>query len=343
MISTNKCIDVFRYTGKIPNEYGIERMNHPHSKKLLPSTSMLAAFDSAARTGSFTAAAKDLALTQGAISRQINALEQQLNVILFRRNKQSIQLTETGKSYANEIHRALSHIRSATLNLMTNPSGGVLNIAVLPMFGSRWLMPRLADFLAKHPQITINTVSKLAPFDFAFEDVHCAIHFGEADWSQANCDFLLPEKSVPVCSPSLFTQANLAQEPNVCASLVNLPLLHIATRPDAWCQWFNEHNLSDTTDVIDKNERAKQGMHFEQFSIATNAAVAGLGVALLPKFLIQNELQRGELQIICNRPLSTKTDNGYYLVTPEDKLTYAPVIAFKQWLLEKSSTSVKAD
>jgi len=284
---------------------------------------MLAAFDAAARTGSFTSAAKELALTQGAISRQVNALEQQLAVILFHRNKQNIALTEIGKAYAKDINAALTSIRSATLNLMTNPDGGVLNIAILPMFGSRWLMPRLADFLAKHPQITINTVSKLSEFDFSKEDVHCAIHFGQADWSQANCTFLMAEESVPVCSPKLFNQAHLAQADNVCASLIHLPLLHIATRPDAWQQWFNEHN------VISK-DKAHQGMHFEQFSIATNAAVAGLGVALLPKFLIKNELKRGELQIICNKPLLT--DNGYYLVTPNDKLSYAPVLAFTNWL-----------
>tara|TARA_B110000467_G_scaffold110193_1_gene100506 strand:- start:166 stop:1062 length:897 start_codon:yes stop_codon:yes gene_type:complete len=298
---------------------------------------MLAAFDSAARTGSFTAAAKELALTQGAISRQINALEQQLNVVLFHRSKQAIHLSETGKVYAKEIHRSLTNIRSATLNIMTNPTGGILNIAILPMFGSRWLMPRLAEFLEKNPQITINTVSKLSPFDFAYEDVHCAIHFGQSDWSQANSTFLMPEESIPVCAPSLFNQAKLANVANVCSSLVNLPLLHIATRPDAWSQWFDEHNLSTNAPL---KSNVKQGMHFEQFSIATNAAIAGLGVALLPKFLIKNELKRGELKIICDRPLSTNTDKGYYLVTPNDKLTYAPVIAFKQWLLEKSSISL---
>ncbi|PKG85815.1 LysR family transcriptional regulator [Colwellia sp. 75C3] len=303
----------------------------PQSKRLLPSTSMLAAFDAAARTGSFTAASKELALTQGAISRQVNALELQLSVNLFHRNKQNITLTEVGKSYAKEVNSALSHIRSATLNIMTNPDGGTLNIAILPMFGSRWLMPRLADFLAKHPQITINTVSKLSPFDFAHEDVHCAIHFGKADWSEANSTFLMAEETVPVCSPTLFKKAELAQADNVCANVINLPLLHISTRPEAWQQWFNEHNVISKTQS-QSNSKAKQGMHFEQFSIATNAAVAGLGVALLPRFLIENELKRGELQIICNTPQAT--DNGYYLVTPNDKLSYPPILAFTSWLSE---------
>jgi len=289
---------------------------------------MLAAFDAAARTGSFTSAAKELALTQGAISRQINALEQQLSVTLFHRSNQSISLTEVGKSYAKDVNSALSSIRSATLNIMTNPSGGVLNIAILPMFGSRWLMPRLADFLAKNPQITINTVSKLSQFDFSKEDVHCAIHFGKADWNHANCTFLMAEESVAVCSPELLERikhkdCSPENKHNFISSLAEQPLLHISTRPDAWQQWFASQDIETS---------AQQGMHFEQFSIAANAAVAGLGIALLPKFLIKNELQREELVEVCCTPL--KTENAYYLVTPNDKLDYAPVQAFKEWLAQ---------
>ncbi len=304
--------------------------NLPHSKRLLPSISMLAAFDAAARTGNFTTAARELALTQGAISRQITALEQQLAVSLFQRQKQKINLTEAGKIYAKEVHSALSHIRSATLNIMTNPTGGVLNIAILPMFGSRWLMPRLPDFLAKNPKITINTVSKLSPFDFSMEDVHCAIHFGKKSWPYANCSFLMGEESIPVCSPKLFSKAQFDNVENICAYLIEQPLLHISTRPDDWQHWFADHYIEINS--ASTQSKAKQGMHFEQFSIATNAAIAGLGVALLPKFLIQSELDRGELISVCNKPLST--DSGYYLVTPNDKQHYAPVVAFKKWLEE---------
>ncbi len=303
-------------------------MNSPQSKKLLPSTSMLAAFDAAARTGSFTSAAKELALTQGAISRQVNALEKQLTLKLFHRNKQNISLTEAGKVYAKEVNLALSHIRSATLNIITNPDGGVLNIAILPMFGSRWLMPRLSDFLTKNPQITINTISKLSQFDFSHEDVHCAIHFGKANWNQANCTFLMAEESVAVCSPSLLKKiqnrdCSAENKHDFISSLAGQSLLHISTRPDAWQQWFASQRVETS---------AQQGMHFEQFSIAANAAVAGLGIALLPKFLIKNELQRAELIEVCCTPL--KTENAYYLVTPNDKLDYAPVQAFKEWLAQ---------
>jgi len=299
---------------------------------------MLAAFDASARTGSFTAAAKELALTQGAISRQITALEQQLSVSLFQRLKQTVSLTEAGKIYAKEVHSALSHIRSATLNIMTNPTGGVLNIAVLPMFGSRWLMPRLPDFLAKNPQITINTISKLSPFDFNSEDVHCAIHFGKKNWPYADCSFLMGEESIPVCSSKLFSEANFDNIDNICAHIIEQPLLHISTRPNDWQHWFESHQIEINNANI--QSKSKQGMHFEQFSIATNAAIAGLGVALLPKFLIQSELERGELIAVCNNTLST--DSSYYLVTPNDKKSYAPIVAFKKWIEETISAEEQA-
>jgi len=294
---------------------------------------MLSAFDAAARTGSFTAAARELALTQGAISRQITALEQQLSVNLFQRHKQTICLTEAGKIYAKEVYCALNHIRSATLNIMTNPASGVLNIAILPMFGSRWLMPRLPDFLAKNPKITINTVSKLSPFDFSLEDVHCAIHFGKKDWPHANCSLLMGEESIPVCSPKLFNEAKFDKIGDICANLVDQPLLHISTRPNDWQHWFEDHKIEISS--VSTQSKARKGMHFEQFSLATNAAIAGLGVALLPKFLIQRELERGELIVVCNKPLNT--DSSYYLVTPNDKQDYAPIIAFTKWLEETLS------
>jgi len=308
-------------------------MKAPSSKRLLPSISMLSAFDAAARTGSFTAAAKELSLTQGAISRQITALEQQLSITLFHRNKQTICLTEAGKIYAKDIHSSLNNIRSATLNIMTNPEGGLLNLAVLPMFGSRWLMPRLANFLSENPKITINTMSKLSPFDFNLEDVHGAIHFGQENWHNAHCTFLMNEESIPVCAPSLINQKKFnkkglkqktdSQKEQIVANIINQPLLHISTRPNAWQQWLDNHHIEAKT-------IAKQGMHFEQFSIATNAAIAGLGVLLIPKFLIESELQRGELIVLSEKSL--KTDNSYYLVTPNDKLEYAPIVAFKKWL-----------
>ena len=126
------------------------------SRKLLPSTSALAAFDSVARLGSFSAAADELALTQGAISRQVMSLEEQLGVRLFERGARGVALTTEGSAYAKSIAAALGEIRSASLQIMTKTHGNTLNLAMLPTFGTRWLLPRIPDFVANHPEITIN-------------------------------------------------------------------------------------------------------------------------------------------------------------------------------------------
>ncbi len=289
-----------------------------YQRRLLPSTSMLMALDAAARAGSFTAAARELNLTQGAISRQVNALEDQLDVILFERAGKTVLLTEVGKNYAREIGVALQTIRNASLNAMTNPLNGILNLAILPTFGTRWLMPRFPSFLKEHPNITVNFVTKLTTFDFHEENLQAAIHYGQPDWPDAISTFLMGEKVIPVCSPG-FLDENPLSHPG---DLARLPLLQLTTRPDAWDNWFRSIKIDPPQE---------QGMAFEQFSIIAQAAVAGLGVALLPKFLIQSELDRKELVVILNMP--TKSEDGYYLVTPADKSEHAPVTALREWLL----------
>lgn len=280
---------------------------------------MLMALDAAARAGSFTAAARELNLTQGAISRQVSALEDQLDVILFERAGKTVLLTEAGKIYAREIGVALQTIRNASLNAMTNPLSGILNLAILPTFGTRWLMPRFPSFLKEHPNITVNFVTKLTTFDFHEENLQAAIHYGQPDWPDAISTFLMGEEVLPVCSPG-FLEENPLSHPG---DLARLPLLQLTTRPDAWDNWFRSNKIDPPQE---------QGMAFEQFSIIAQAAVAGLGVALLPKFLIQSELDRNELVVILNMP--TKSEDGYYLVTPADKSEHAPVTALREWLLK---------
>ena len=153
-------------------------------RRFLPSLPLLSAFEAAARTGSITAAAKELSLTQGAVSRQVKALEEQLEVELFHRERQTIRLTVGGDAYAREIRDALRKISNASLNLRANPFGGTLTLAILPTFGTRWLAPRLPKFITGNPGITINLVTRLSQFDFRLEPVDAAIHFGRPEWQR---------------------------------------------------------------------------------------------------------------------------------------------------------------
>lgn len=290
-----------------------------NQRRLLPSTSMLAAFDAAARAGSFSAAARELNLTQGAVSRQIRALEQQLGVKLFVRERQTVSLTDVGRTYAQEIEKALGAIRSASLNAVTDPLGGVLNLAILPTFGTRWLIPRLPGFLREHPGITVNLFTKMSPFDIEQEGLHAAIHYGSPNWPAADCTYLMDEEVIPVCSPRFLGEHRLEK----AEDFLSVPLLHITTRPDAWSEWFEFCGVS---------RHAYQGMRFEQLSSAAQAAIAGLGAALLPTFLIRSELENRSLAPAIERPM--KSRSAYHLAVPEGKTGYAPVSAFRGWLLQ---------
>lgn len=293
-------------------------MDMSQQRRLVPSTSMLLAFEAAARTGSFTGAAVELNLTQGAISRQVRALEDQLGVQLFARVRKSVRLTDAGKRYAEEVEKALQTIRLATLSAMTDQRGGTLNLAILPTFGTRWLIPRFPAFLEAHPDITVNFATKLSPFDFKTENLHAAIHYGRTDWPDTESTFLMDEETVPVCAPHLLNDGVFLQP----GDLASQSLLHLETRPDAWADWFG---------ALGVDHPAAKGMMFEEISTIAQATAAGLGFSLLPRFLIEAELASGELVLALDHPLKSRF--GYYLVTPVDDAAYAPVVAFRDWLL----------
>lgn len=292
------------------------------ARRFLPSLSLLAAFEAAARTGSITAAARELDLTQSAVSRQIKALEDQLGVELFLRERQTIRLTVAGDGYAREIREALRRISSASLNLRANPHGGTLNLAVLPTFGAQWLAPRLAHFLAANPGITINLITRLSPFDFRLDSIDAAIHFGEPVWPGADLALLMGETTIPACSPA-FKAAHRLERP---ADILDVPLLHLTTRPDAWEKWLTANGVAF---------ESIHGMLFDQFAAASQAAIGGLGVALLPIFLFREELARGDLVPAIDREV--ESEGRYYLAFTRERAAYPPLVAFRKWITEEAA------
>ncbi len=290
------------------------------SRKLLPSTSALAAFDSVARLGSFSGAAEELSLTQGAISRQVSGLEEQLGIQLFDRTSRGVMLTNAGADYAKAVAIALSQIRSASLAVMTKRHSDQLNLAILPTFGTRWLMPRIPQFVARHPEITLNFATRIGVFDFDRDGIDMAIHIGQPDWPGAECTFLMDEMVAPVSSPAFLASHPIKKGED----LLRLPLLHMASRPGAWNHWFESLGVTGTP---------SQGMRFEQFGSVAQACIAGLGVALMPLFLIDSELASG--QLVEAFPHQVKSPSAYYAVAPMSKADFRPVVAFRAWLLEE--------
>lgn len=294
-----------------------------HQRRFIPSTSALTAFESVARTGSFTLAAQELSLTQSAVSRQVRGLEEQLDCALFDRNSRKVELTEAGRLYVGEVGQALQTIRDATIQVVTKRSEKVLNVAILPTFGTRWLMPRISRFVANYPDITLNFTTRIGRFDFIADDLDIAIYHGLPDWPNVNCTLLMNETVVPVSSPA-FRDANEISSPT---DLLSVQRLSMHSRPTAWKNWFKSQDI---------NLSNNSGMFFEQFSTLSQACVAGIGVALMPEFLIEPELEQESLVQI---GASVVNDSAYYVAQPVQQGPNQAASSFKNWLLSEAGKS----
>jgi DNA-binding transcriptional LysR family regulator len=292
-------------------------------RRKIPSTAALVAFESAARHQSFTKAAQELSLTQGAVCRQIAGLEAFLNIELFRRSRRGVLLTEAGQAYARRIAGQLDAVERDTLAVMGQQGAMSIELAVVPTFGTQWLLPRLKDFQRLHPEITVNLTNRTRPFLFADTEFDAAVYFGDGDWSGTQAHLLMGESPMPVCSPTLLgEQAQLSVE-----QIANLPLLQQTTRPYAWRQWFSAQGLNTARDMA--------GPRYELFSMLAQAAMHEMGVALIPPFLIRRELDEGRLVIAA--PLTLPSDKAYYLMIPERKLESAALSAFRNWLVGEAA------
>ncbi|MDA5095626.1 LysR substrate-binding domain-containing protein [Aliiroseovarius sp. KMU-50] len=281
------------------------------SRRFAPPISCLTAFEAVARLGAVTEAAYELDLTQSAVSRQIQKLEALVGTSLFHRDRKRLTLTEPGARYAEEVRIALSQITNATIALQANPDGGALNLAILPSFGTHWLAPRLPGFMQDHPGITLNMSTRTAPFAFPGSGFHGAIHFGQQDWPGAGVVKLWDEVALAVAAPELLSQ-----------DTADLPRLALETRPDAWAQWAAAQGEAP---------RGKPAMVVDQFATMLRAAQAGLGVALMPDYLVDQALSQGSLvRLPGTKPVST---GAYYLVWPEAGGDYPALAAFREWLL----------
>lgn len=295
-------------------------------RAFVPPADALIAFECAARHSSFTRAAEELHLTQGAISKQVRHLEDRLGVELFRRVRQRIVLTDAGRLYLHDIRGALEQMTTATRQVMSFAgSEDVLNLAVLPTFGTRWLAPRLAEFQGRHPNAGLNLSVRLQPFDFEHEPFDGAIHHGDPVWAGAIAEPLFAEEVIAVCSRA-FRDRHGLREPK---DLATVPRLQLATRPLAWRQWFDLAGV--------ETDAAFQGARFEQFVMISEAAVHHAGAALVPRFFIEDELASGRLVRLFDLSLAQQT--AYYFVYPENRTLRPVVTAFRSWLMEEACSA----
>ncbi|MEB1611136.1 LysR family transcriptional regulator [Xanthomonas campestris pv. campestris] len=296
-------------------------------RRKLPSTAALAMFEAAARHQSFTKAAEEMAVTQSAVCRQIGALEAFLGVKLFRRGTRGVTATEAGAAYGRQIAARLDEVERDTLNLMsTGGQGGALELGVVPTFATRWLLPRLADFNARHPGVTVHLNARTRPFMFDESPMDAAIAAGESPWPGTRGMFLMCEQVVPVASPG-YLQSRRRESGEVDWS--RCALLQQSTRPYAWRHWFDSCGMRLDGDM--------SGPRFELFSMLIEAAQLGMGVALVPRILVEQELAQRTLSLASGH--AAPSDRGYYLIWPERKSGNAALDVFSQWLRAEAEES----
>lgn len=269
----------------------------------LPSFAVLRCFDSAARHQSFTTASEELGLSQSAVSRHVRELESHIGVALFRREGRGVRLTIAGQSLARRLSSDLGALRrTISHSIAAGESAQVLTIAVLPTFGARWLVPRLRKFTETKPNLELVVFSRSEPFDLVEQGVDLAVHFGTEEWPGARLTKMCEEDLVAVASPDLC--AEFGSDDTFHA--FEFPLLHLSSRPHLWEAF--KSSVSET------EVPARAGSYFDQFSLIISAAVAGLGAAILPTYLIEKELEAGSLIEIARPPVSI--GRNYYLATP---------------------------
>jgi LysR family glycine cleavage system transcriptional activator len=295
-------------------------------RRRLPVLNTLRAFEAAARHGSFTRAAEELCLTQGAISHQVKALEDELGVKLFNREHQRLVITQAGRAYLVEVGDALDRIAIATERLVERQRSGALTISTSPDFAAKWLVHRLGKFAQSHPEIDLRLSAAMHRVDFAREDVDVAVRHGKGDWEGLHVERLCAEQLFPVCSPRLVEAGKLARP----ADILKFPLLHLDTRED-WAVWLDSAGVAGA-DV-------SRGSIMNHASMLIDAAIDGQGIALARTVLAAWDLVHGRLV----RPFAQALplSRSYWIVCPKATASLPKIRTFNNWLLAEAAEDVR--
>lgn len=295
-------------------------------KRYIPTIAELEAFSACARLGTTTLAAAHLNLTQSAISRALASLEDRLGAALFHRQRQRLVLSQAGHVFLEQAEEVLARLNSAATGIMA--FGGrdrVLRLAALPSFARSWLIPRLPDFAARHPEISLEVSSRLLPVDFLHDPFDCAIMRSQHEPPGATSVAILPERLMAIAHPTLLQgRAALSDE-----DLLNLPLLQQSTRPTLWLDWFRGREIDP--------RRILRGARFDHFDMVLDAAIAGLGVGLVPEVLAARALATGSLRLATERGF--ETGESYRLIFPPDTTDTAPIAPFRDWIAGQARTA----
>ncbi|MBB4287283.1 transcriptional regulator GcvA [Roseospira goensis] len=298
------------------------------SPRRLPPLNALRAFAAAARHLSFTRAAEELHVTQAAVSHQVKALEEHLGVPLFRRGTRAIHLTEAGQRYACRVRDAFQILHEATEALCAQEAAGRLIVATMTSFAAKWLIPRLGDFLAAHPEIELRLETGLLPVDLDGGAADVAIRMGPGPYPGLHAEVLMRDEVFPVCAPALLTGAAPLRTP---ADLAYHVLLQDGGLD--WAVWLAAAGVQGDFDP-------HRGPGFVDSTMSIQSAVAGHGVLLGRTVLIADELADGRL--VAPFDLAIESNYAYWFLCPPDRLDAPRVRAFRVWLLRQTAAACLA-
>ncbi len=292
----------------------------------LPPLNGLKAFEAAARSESFTRAAEELNVTQGAVSHQVKALEDILGLKLFHRERQRLILTEAGRDYLAVIRDALDRIAIGTERLFQRQESGVLTVSTSPDFAAKWLVNRLSRFGEKHPDMDLRVSATAHYVDFARDDVDVAIRHGDGHWPGLEVERLYSERLFPICSPKLVAGRSRSAKP---ADLLKFPLLRLGDSKN-WMRLFEAAGGKATIGP---------GPVLNRASMLIDAAIDGHGIALARTALAAWDLLNGRLV----RPLdvSLRMANTYWIVCPKAGSTVPKIARFRNWVLAEAAEDTR--
>lgn len=294
----------------------------------MPPLNALKAFEAAARHESFTRAAAELCVTQGAVSHQVKALESELGLKLFKRQHQRLVITEAGRAYLAVVRDAFDRIADGTERLLKRQRGEVLSVSVSPNFAAKWLVPRLKRFSDLHPGIDLRVRAQSLHVDFATDDIDLAVRHSDGTAPGLHAVQLCREELFPVCSPKLLTGRKSRHGP---LDLSRQTLIHVddsqgwANR-QGWKQWLDFAGISGVD--------SSRGLVLDQASMAIDAAVDGQGVALSRTALVALDLLGGRL--VQPFDLAMPAPFGYWIVCSKAAARLSKIVAFSDWLLAEA-------
>jgi LysR family glycine cleavage system transcriptional activator len=290
----------------------------------LPPLSALRPFEAAARLESFSRAADELHLTHGAVSHQVRALEEHLGTALFTRQGKRVVLTAAGRSFAERVRGALDEIARAAEAARTR-NAKRLSVSVLPSFASRWLMPRLIDFMERHPGLEVSVNASTNLVNFAAEEIDIAIRFGKGPWPALACEMFLEDEYFPVASPKM----NRGKLPKSPADLLAPGVRIMREDRDYWPEWFRAAGVPFEDRV--------RGPLFNDSTYSLQAAARGEGIALARRSIVEEDLERGVLKRLF--ALSVPSNERYWFVAPKEAFESPNVKAFRNWVKEQISNA----